>query len=170
MTRHNRTLLCAALVCVALFPSISSAQSFSSSGQNWSGSWGFSSATDRSIALQQAQVLRQVEDPAAQPETVYNNYYDNRSNYVETNASKGNVTTDFQIGDEIGENTYAVGSLNTGNTTIAVDGDNNVIDSVNSADTRGCVDGSINSATTRTSSEVAPVFPTPYLPVVRSCE
>lgn len=170
MTARIRTLFRASVMLAALCPGASLAQSFSSSGQNWSGSWGFSSATDRSIALQQAQVLRQVEDPAAQPETVYNNYYDNRSNYVETNASEGDVTTDFQIGDEIGENTYAVGSLNTGNTTIAVDGNNNVIDSVNSADTRGCVDGSINSATTRTSSEVAPVFPTPYLPVVRSCE
>lgn len=169
MTTKNRWLLPVTLFCVALCPGVSCAQSFSSSGQDWSGSWGFPSATDRSIALQRAQVLRQVENPAAQPETVYSNYYDNRSNYVETNVGEGDVTTDFQIGDVIGENTYAVGSLNTGNTTIAVDGDSNVIDSINSADTRGCVDGSIRSATAPT-SEVARVFPTPYLPVVRSCE
>ena len=69
-----------------------------------------------------------------------------------------------QIGDEIGENTYAVGSLNTGNTTIAVDGDGNVIDSVNSADTQGWVDGPINTLPN-------PVAQTStYLPVVRSCE
>src|SRR5690606_24624687 len=115
---------------------------FSSSGQSWSGSWNFSSATDRSIALQQAQVLRQVENPTPQPETVYNNYYDNRSNYVEANSQDGAITVDNHVGDEIGENTYAVGSLNTGNTTITVDGDSNVIESVNSADTQGCVDGS----------------------------
>lgn len=153
-----------ALCLVAFVATTSQAQNFTSSGQSWSGSWGFSSATDRSIALQQAQVLRQIENPTAQPETVYNNYYDNRSNYVEANSQNGDVSTDYQIGDEIGENTYAVGSLNTGNTTIAVDGNSNVIDSVNSADTRGCVDGSINtlpSADAQTS---------PYLPVVRSCE
>lgn len=145
-----------------------SAQNFSSSGQSWSGSWGFSSATDRSIALQQAQVLRQAENPTPQPETVYNNYYDNRSNYVEAHSQDGTITVDNQVdnqvGDKIGENTYAVGSLNTGNTTIAVEGDGNVIDSVNSADTQGCVDGSINSMPLSTAE------PAPYLPVLRPCE
>jgi hypothetical protein len=140
------------------------AQNFSSSGQSWSGSWNFSSATDRSIALQQAQVLRQVEKATPQPETVYNNYYDNRSNYVEAHSQDGAITVDNQVGDEIGENTYSVGSLNTGNTTIAVDGDGNVIDSVNSADTQGCVDGSINTMPLSTAE------PSAYLPVVRSCE
>ena len=88
---------------------------------------------------------------------------------MEANSQNGDVNTDYQIGDEIGENTYSVGSLNTGNTTIAVDGDSNVIDSVNSADTRGCVDGSIN----RTRTPIAPIDPSqpsPYLPIVRSCE
>jgi hypothetical protein len=147
-----------------LVGTVANAQNFSSSGQSWSGSWNFSSATDRSIALQQAQVLRQVENPTPQPETVYNNYYDNRSNYVEANSQDGAITVDNHVGDEIGENTYAVGSLNTGNTTITVDGDSNVIESVNSADTQGCVDGSINSMPISTTE------PSAYLPVVRSCE
>ena len=158
-------LLCAACLgtlCLRALPAL--AQNVSSSGQSWSSTWGFSSATDRSIALQQAQVLRQVEDPAAQPETVYNTYNDNRSNYVEANSSDGAITVDNQLGDKIGENTYAVGSLNTGSTTIAVEGDGNIIDSINSADTQGCVDGSINAMPLNTAE------PSAYLPIVRSCE
>lgn len=150
--------------CLGLGAQPAQAQNFSSSGQSWSSTWGFSSPTDRSIALQQAQVLRQVEDPAAQPETVYNNYYDNRSNYVEAHSQDGSITVDNHVGDEIGENTYAVGALNTGSTTITVDGDGNVIDSINSADTQGCVDGSINAMPLNTTDTST------YLPVVRSCE
>lgn len=140
------------------------AQNFGSSGQTWSGSWGFASATDRSIGLQQAQVLRQVEGGTADPTTTYNNYYDNRSNYVEASSGSGAVTTDNHVGDEIGENTYAVGSLNTGSTTIDVTGDGNVVDAVNSSETNGCVDGSIATLS-------APIPETnTYLPVVRACE
>lgn len=156
--------LAAGLCLLSLTVTGAHAQNFSSSGQSWSGSWGFPSATDRSIALQQAQVLRQVENPTQQPETVYNNYYDNRSNYVDATSQDGSITVDNHVGDEIGENTYAVGSLNTGNTTIAVEGDGNMIDSVNSADMQGCVDGSINSMPISTTE------PAPYLPVVRPCE
>lgn len=151
-----------AMVALSTVPAL--AQNFTSTGQSWSGSWGFSSATDRSIALQQAQVLRQVEKGNKDPQTVYNTYNDSRSNYIEATSLKGSVTTDLHVGDEIGENTYAVGSLNTGNTTISVDGNGNVIDSVNSADTRGCVDGSINALTSPSEQQ------SPYLPIVRSCE
>lgn len=158
-------LLCGALVVMlTLVNSPAAAQNFGSAGQSWSGNWGFSSAADRSLALQQAQVLRQAEGQTTDPSTVYNNYYDNRSDYVEANSQNGDVQTDFQIGDEIGENTYSVGSLNTGSTTIAVDGNSNQIDAVNSADTKGCVDGSI-SGLKSTSQATAT-----YLPVVRSCD
>ena len=139
------------------------AQSFTGAGSSWSSGWSFSSATDRSIALQQAQIIKQAEEPV-NPTTVVNTYYDNRSNYVEATSENGDVTTDYQIGDEIGENTYAVGSLNTGNTTITVDGNDNSIDAINSAETNGCVDGSIASS--------APVYPTEYsyTPVVAPCQ
>lgn len=159
---RRSAVVAVAMVALSTVPAL--AQNFTSTGQSWSGSWGFSSATDRSIALQQAQVLRQVERGTADPQTTYNNYYDNRSNYVEATSLEGSITTDLHVGDEIGENTYAVGSLNTGNTTISVDGNSNFIDSVNSADTQGCVDGSIRSLTT------LPDQTLPYLPVVRSCE
>jgi hypothetical protein len=57
------------------------------------------------------------------------------------------VTTDFHIGDEIGQNTNAVGSMNTGNTTIDINGNENAITAVNSADNTGCIDGSALTST-----------------------
>lgn len=165
MNSALRFRICAGTVLVMAMSAGSAwAQNFASSGQSWSGSWGFSSATDRSLALQQAQVLRQAEGGNSNPQAVYNNYYDNRNNYVDAYSENGDVTTDYQIGDEIGENTYSVGSLNTGNTTVSVEGDNNLVDSVNSAETDGCVDGSINSLPSIGDT------PSTYLPVVRSCE
>jgi hypothetical protein len=132
-------------LCLCLPAGQAAAQSIGSAGSSWSGNWSFSSATDRSIALQQAQMIRQAEF-GIEPSTVYNTYNDNRSNYVEANDAQGGVTTDLHIGDETGQNTYAVGSLNTGSTTISVDGDGNTIDANNSSETNGCVDASIASA------------------------
>tara|TARA_R110002012_G_scaffold30766_4_gene92744 strand:+ start:810 stop:1136 length:327 start_codon:yes stop_codon:yes gene_type:complete len=61
--------------------------------------------------------------------------------------SGGPVTTDFQIGDDIGQNTNSVGSMNTGSTTIEVNGSGNDLNAVNSADNSGCVDGSALTST-----------------------
>lgn len=134
-----------------LMPSILLAQNVSGQGQNWSGSWGFSSATDRSVSLSRAQVIRQVEE-GVDPTTSYyttNTYNtDNRSNYSETQVTGDGATTVEVIGgDKIGQKTYSVGSLNTGSTTISVTGDGNFVDANNSATTNGCVDGSISEAT-----------------------
>lgn len=132
----------------ALLPAQAPAQNFGSAGQSWSTSWYFASPTDRSLALQQAQIIRQAENgPDITSTSTYNTYYDNRYNYVETSSSDGDANADLHVGDEIGENTYSVGSLNTGSTTITVDGNGNTVSAVNSAETTGCVDGSINSAT-----------------------
>jgi len=121
-----------------------SAQNVSSVGQGWTSSWGFKSAADSSIALQRAQVIRNAETVQS-PTTVVtnNNTYttDNRSNYVSV-ATEGDVTTDFQLGDRIGTNTNAVGSMNTGTTNIDITGSSNVISATNSADNTGCVNGS----------------------------
>jgi hypothetical protein len=146
------------------------AQSVGSPGSSWSGGWSFSSGTDRSIALQQAQMIRQAEG-GVEPSSVYNTYNDSRSNYIESNSAGGEVAADLHIGDEIGENTYAVGSLNTGSTTITVDGDGNLIDANNSSETNGCVDGSIASGTPVFSS-ATPESPTAvtYIPVVLPCQ
>lgn len=145
---------------IILNPAAGIAQNFGSAGQNWSTSWYFSSPTDRSIALQQAQIIRQAEI-GANATTTYNTYYDNRSNYIETHTGGGAAASDLHVGDQIGENTYAVGSLNTGSTTITVKGDGNSVTAVNSADTAGCVDGSITSATLPEGY--------PYLPSLSAC-
>jgi hypothetical protein len=121
------------------------AQSVGSPGSSWSGNWSFASPTDRSIALQKAQMIRNAEF-GVEPSTVYNTYNDSRNNYVETNNKNGTVSTDLHNGDYTGQNTYAVGSLNTGSTTISVAGDGNTVDANNSAETKGCVDASIAAA------------------------
>lgn len=145
MTR--RTLSLSALFAIALTASAAMAQNVTGQGTNWSGSWGFSSATDRSVMLNQAQVIRQVEE-GADPTTSYyttNTYQtDNRSNYSETQVTGDGATTVEVIGgDKIGQQTYSVGSLNTGSTEITISGDGNFVDANNSATTNGCVDGSI---------------------------
>jgi hypothetical protein len=119
-------------------------QNVSSVGQGWTSSWGFKSSSDASIALSRAQVIRSVEKtPSPTSVTTYNTTYtnDNRSNYVDV-VTEGQVTTDFQLGDRIGQNTNAVGSMNTGTTNIDIQGSSNVISATNSADNTGCVNGS----------------------------
>lgn len=121
----------------------------SSPGQNWSSGWGFRTANDKSVGYQRANAIRLAKQSSA-PTTVVNNVYtynnDNRANYVDVETN-GTVTTDFQIGDEIGQNTNSIGSMNTGSTTIEVNGSNNDINAVNSADNSGCVDGSALTST-----------------------
>lgn len=135
--------LCAGLSCTG-FAGAAFAQGFSGGGQNWSAGWGFPSASDRSIALQQAQMIRTAEQGADQTAT-YNTYYDNRYNYIDSNSGGGSVSADLHIGDEIGTNTNSVGAMNTGSTTIDLSGDNNTVIADNTADSTGCVDGSVNS-------------------------
>jgi hypothetical protein len=136
--------LCAFLVS-ALAGGAVQAQGFSGGGQNWSAGWGFMSASDRSIALQQAQMIRTAEQGADQTAT-YNSYYDNRYNYIDSNSGGGTVNADLHIGDEIGTNTNSVGAMNTGSTTIDLSGNGNTVIADNTADSTGCVDGSVNSA------------------------
>lgn len=149
------------ILAVSALPAAAGAQTYASSGQTWSSNWAFGTATDRSVAVSQAQTIRNAErGPDITSQATYNTYYDSRNNYVEVTSDSGAVTTDFQNGDTIGENTYAVGSLNTGNTSITVEGDGNLVDANNSATTTGCVDGSVVNAT--------PDYT--YLPVVSACQ
>lgn len=137
------------------------AQSFSSSGQNWSGSWGFPSASDRSLAIQQAQAIRQakiVPGPSSIVTSYNETFNDNRSNYQEvTGETLGLGTIDFQLsGDRIGQNTNSIGSMNTGTTNIDVNGSGNEIVASNLAENKGCVDGSIQQETTAFDSMASP--------------
>lgn len=146
MTRRLARLALA-VPLVAMAP-VAFAQNISGQGANWSGSWGFSSASDQSVKLNQAQVIRQAErgaDPTTQYYTTNTYNTDNRSNYSQTDVTgDGPVTIDVVGGNKIGQQTYSVGSLNTGSTEITVMGDGNLIDANNSATTTGCVDGSIS--------------------------
>lgn len=126
------------------------AQTYGSAGQNWSSTYAFASETRKSLTLQQAQIIRDAEAaPQAGPQTTYNVSNDNRSNYVQVDTD-GDVTTDYQIGDEIGQQTYAVGSINTGSTSITTEGDGNTIRADNLAENTGCIDGSLFSASSQT--------------------
>ncbi len=115
------------------------AQSYSTGGASWSNNYGFPSATDRSVGLQTANAIRAARNP-----TTSNYYYDYRSGYVEYNAAAGSsMTSDFQLGDT---STNSVGAMNTGDTTVTVEGEGNSITTSSAADSQGCIDGSIGSA------------------------
>lgn len=137
-------------IAVAMLLSLpAAAQNYGSAGGSWSANWGFSSASDRSLRLQEAQAIRSAQQSAG-PTTVVNttNYNDSRSNYQEILGGDGGLgAIDFQIGDAIGQNTNSVGAMNTGSTEITVTGSDNYIDAINSADSQGCVDASILTET-----------------------
>jgi hypothetical protein len=141
-----RRILCAAFFCaLSLQASALAAQNYSGPGQSWSGSWGFQSPSDRSIALQQAQAIRSARNQPG-PSTVINNVYDNRSSYQEIVGTGGPLgDVQFQIGDAIGQNTNAIGAMNTGTTNIDIAGSGNTITATNAADSEGCVDGSVQA-------------------------
>lgn len=122
------------------------AQNYGSSGQSWTSTWGFSSVAERGLSLQTAQAIRGARQAPVNP--VYNTYTttttDNRMNYQEYNGGDAAVMGgDYQIGDQIGQNTNSIGSMNTGTTTIDITGDSNSVVATNGADNTGCVDGSI---------------------------
>lgn len=145
--------LSAALVLMCFSTQALVAQNFTSAGQGWSTGWGFSSASDRSLAMQQAQAIRQAKTQAG-PTTVVNTYNttsnDNRSSYQEIlGTSMTFDSIDFQLnGDRIGQNTNTIGSMNTGTTNIDIVGSGNNVIATNSAETDGCIDGSIQLETT----------------------
>lgn len=148
----NRTVLrqivlVSSFALTSLMPSIVSAQNYGSTGTGWSANWGFSSSNDRSLGLATAQAIRTARTAPLAP--VYNTYnettYDNRGNYQEYNLTDSATVAGgaFHIGDQIGQNTNSIGSMNTGTTNIDVQGSGNSIVATNGADNTGCVDGSI---------------------------
>ena len=130
---------------------------YSSPAQRWSGNWSYPSFNERSVALSQAQIIRQAEQGASPSTVVTNNaVYDNRAGYIETYTGDGaTLSGGTQIGDAIGQNTNSIGAMNTGNTQIDINGNSNVIDAVNAADSSGCVDGSISSSSNNVPSSAA---------------
>jgi hypothetical protein len=153
-------LLCRAMVLfsVIIGPGTAAiAQNVNGSASTWTGSWQFQSATARSVEVQQADIMKRGEsgyyDSFGPAQTTVNNttINDSRSNYVEATGSEGG-TMDIanRIGDEIGKVSNVTGAINTGSTQISVDGAGNTIHAINSSDSQGCLDGSINETQTQT--------------------
>ncbi len=139
-------MLSLAFLLTVVSPEALAAQNYGSSGQSWTSNWGFSSVAERGLSLQTAQAIRAARQAQLAP--VYNTYntntYDNRTNYQEYTGGDGAVMGgDYQIGDQIGQNTNSIGSMNTGTTTIDITGNSNSVVATNGADNTGCVDGSI---------------------------
>lgn len=136
-----------ALIVAAPFaaqPKLAYSQSFSSSGQNWSGGWGFSSVGDRSLQLQQAQAMLAARN-AGKPTTIVNNdnRADNRQNYQENHLAAGASNSAEMVNGAKSTTTYSVGSLTNGTTELTVEGDNNTVTAGITSDNTGCVDGSM---------------------------
>ncbi|ROT95883.1 hypothetical protein EAT49_19705 [Histidinibacterium lentulum] len=164
-SRSARVVIGAAVLLSVQTPAM--AQNFASPGANWSSSWGFASPADRSLSLQQAQAIRQAQmEP--QPgtlvtnttnNTTYNNINnDSRSNYQEVLGDTLDLgSVDFQLnGDRIGQNTNAIGSMNTGTTNVEVNGNSNEIIATNAAENEGCIDGAIEQNSAGFSSMASP--------------
>jgi hypothetical protein len=144
--KRRAALLGTLIICVPF--SAGNAQSYTSANTGWSSSWGFASPADRQVALQRAQAMYQIRNGNPQS-VVNNNTYnnvstDNRQNYVEQNA-EGQV--EFVGADKVGQNTNSIGAMNTGSTSIEINGSNNMVTATNSSDSNGCVDGSIQTST-----------------------
>jgi hypothetical protein len=159
MSNYRQHLLCFVVSALSLSMPMAKpllAQNYGSSGQSWTSNWGFSSVGDRSLNLQTAQAIRAARQSPVNP--VYNTYNttDNRSNYQDYNGGAGAVMGgDFQIGDQIGQNTNSIGSMNTGTTTIDINGNSNSVVATNGAENTGCVDGSIGLNTVGALSPVS---------------
>lgn len=132
------------------------AQNLGGYGATWGGTWQFQSATTRSINVQQADIMKRAESgfyASFGPEqTTVNNttINDNRSNYVEANSADGSkVDISNRVGDDIGKVSNVTGAINTGSTEINVDGNSNTVSAINSADSQGCLDGSIHDSRLR---------------------
>ena len=140
-----------ALLFNSTHPNIVSAQNIGSSGSTWGGSWEFQSPSGLSVDIQRADTIAKADGGyytsfgPAQSVVNSTTINDNRSNYVESLSSDGGTSTvEFKVGDDIGTMSNVTGAINTGSTTISVDGSSNQISAINSSDSQGCLDGSIN--------------------------
>lgn len=154
--RNVRRLLAAAGLGLAAAGGAAQAQNIGSSASTWSGSWQFASPSQTSVQMQQADLIAKREAGqyrAFGPPVTHNvvtTHTDNRQNYIENVLEAGSeLAGRVQIGDEIGQNTNSVGAMNTGATTVEISGSGNTVTALNTADSVGCQDSSINSASVR---------------------
>lgn len=124
-------------------------------GSAWNGSYGFPSPNERSVRLNTMVTQRQLESGAFDSGAVTNittnttNNYDQSAGDTNVTAAEG-ATVDLQIrtsadsGDTT--STSTIGSQNTTNSTITVEGSDNLIEVLSSSDSIGCQDGSITTS------------------------
>lgn len=115
-----------ALLALANLVTPAQAQNTTNSGANWNSSWGFSSTSERSLGLSQAQTQRAARQPTTPGSVTYETVYNNTTN------------------------TNTVGAMNTGDTTVTVTGDGNTLSTTSAADSNGCLDGSVGWTTADT--------------------
>ena len=129
------------------------AQNNSFPSNDWNSSWGFSSTAERSLRLLQADLIEKGEgDYYDQVGTSYNTIYqniqnDNSQGQMRVEASDGaTIDVHNHTGDDIGQsnNTNVIGAINQSETTIDIEGTDNIISAINGADSTGCQDGGIS--------------------------
>lgn len=153
MTGFIAQRLCIAACSVAMIAGAPAIAQERSAGSSWTGSYGFPSPTERSVRLNTMITQRQLESGAFDAGAVTNittNYnYDQSTGDTNVTAAEG-ATVDLQIrtsadsGDTT--STSTIGSQNTTNSTINIEGSNNLVDVISTSDSVGCQDGSITSS------------------------
>lgn len=137
------------------------AQNVSLPSNDWNSSWGFPSTGQKQVRILQSDLIEKKE--AGYYESLgTNNYsvsnsvtYDYSQGRMEVMAADGSaVDVTNRTGEDIGQNTNVIGSINQSETTIDISGDYSTARAVNEATARGCQDGSISidSANTQPSA------------------
>ena len=149
-----RNMKMTAVTCLTLtcLPVSVGTQSLLSAGGGWTTSYSFPSAAERQVRLQYAEAQRRADSNGygASQTTNYvtQNYnYDHSVGDTVISAAEGAyVQIENRTGENSGTNTNTVGSINTAHNEVTIEGDNNTLDLVNSSQSTGCQDGSINTS------------------------
>ncbi|MBK5946498.1 hypothetical protein CCR83_08660 [Rhodobacter veldkampii DSM 11550] len=126
----------------------SMAQSYDNAGIGWTGSMGFPGASDRSVRLQAADLMKKAESGyygTLGSSPTQNNYYDS-SVSMDVNVGDGsNAEISNHTAEGSGVNSYSVGSVNTTTNDISIDGSGSSVSVVSTSNSTGCIDGSISA-------------------------
>lgn len=143
----TKTAVVAVLLLSMTVPGLAQS-SFTNAGNNWSGSYGFPSASERNVRLNHLVEQERINSGYYQPQSVTNNYnYDHSVGDISVSAAEGaSVEVSNRTADGTGTNSYVVGSINNSTNNITTEGSGNSIDISNSSQSQGCQDGSISSA------------------------
>lgn len=120
-----------------------------SSASSWTGSYSFSSPTNRLANTSQADMIKRAEEGYYETfganSTTYNNTTVYDSSVGDVYVGDGsNADIEYRTGENSGNDSYTVGSVNNSTTEINVDGTGNNVDVNNSSSSQGCQNGSIN--------------------------